>query len=154
MRGKHKKHSKKRDEILAVIRSTACHPSASWVYEQLRPDIPALSLWTVYRNINLFREEGELASLGVVQGEERFDGRVDPHPHFVCSRCGKIIDMPEIPTETLGSMGGLGKERGLKIEPRKTVFYGLCGDCQASEGSRDFRGSRASAASRASCDVL
>jgi Fur family peroxide stress response transcriptional regulator len=142
---KNRKHSRKRDEILAVIRSTASHPSARWVYERLRPAMPALSLGTVYRNISLFQEEGELVSLGVVQGEERFDGRVEPHPHFVCSRCGKIIDIPEIPNETLESIGDLGKEGGLKIEPRRTVFFGLCGDCQASSrASSQASGSRAS----------
>ena len=128
--GKSRKHSKKRDEILALIRSTATHPSARWVYERLKPLIPALSLGTVYRNISLFREEGELVSLGVVRWEERFDGRVEAHPHFVCSRCGKVIDIPEIPNETLGNIGAMGEERGFKIEAARTVFYGLCGDCR------------------------
>jgi Fur family peroxide stress response transcriptional regulator len=132
--GKSRKHSKKRDEILALIRSTATHPSARWVYERLKPLIPALSLGTVYRNISLFREEGELVSLGVVRGEERFDGRVEAHPHFVCSRCGKVIDIPEISNETLGNIGTLGEERGFKIEAARTVFYGLCGDCRRETG--------------------
>jgi Fur family peroxide stress response transcriptional regulator len=144
MRGSRKKHSKKRDEILALIRSTGAHPGARWVYEQLKPRIPALSLGTVYRNINLFREEAELVSLGVVKGEERFDGRVEPHPHFICSRCGKVIDMPGIPNETLESLGDLGKAQDLAIEPGRTVFYGLCGDCrretQAPAGNQDFPG--------------
>jgi Fur family peroxide stress response transcriptional regulator len=154
MTGKYKRHSRKRDEILALIRSTPSHPSARWVYERLKPAIPALSLGTVYRNITLFREEGELVSLGVVQGEERFDGRVEPHPHFICSRCGKVIDIPELPNETLGSIRNLGKEQGLTIEPGRTVFYGLCGDCrwespafrvnQDSTGNRDFAGSQTS----------
>jgi Fur family peroxide stress response transcriptional regulator len=132
--GKNRKHSKKRDEILTLIRSTASHPSARWVYERLKPGIPALSLGTVYRNISVFREEGKLISLGVVQGEERFDGRVEPHPHFVCSRCGKVIDIPGISNEILEDMGEIGEERGLMIEPARTVFYGLCGDCRREAG--------------------
>jgi Fur family peroxide stress response transcriptional regulator len=129
-----RKRSKKRDEILALIQSTASHPSARWVYERLKPGIPALSLGTVYRNISVFREEGKLVSLGVVQGEERFDGRVESHPHFVCSRCGKVIDIPEISNEILEGMGKIGEERGLEIEPARTVFYGLCGDCRQEAG--------------------
>jgi Fur family peroxide stress response transcriptional regulator len=128
--GKSRKHSKKRDEILAAIRSTASHPSARWVYERLKPSIPALSLGTVYRNINLFREAGELVSLGVVRGEERFDGRVEPHSHFVCSRCGRVVDIPEIPDKISEAVGEMGEERGLSIEPARTVFYGLCGECR------------------------
>jgi Fur family peroxide stress response transcriptional regulator len=137
--GKKKKRSRKRDEILKVIRSTGSHPSARWVYERLKPDFPRLSLGTVYRNIRGFQEEGELVSVGVVQGEERFDGRVQPHPHFICSRCGKIVDLDgDIAIEgdmdnTLGDATGAAAPElspGLYVDHRKTVFYGLCGDCQ------------------------
>jgi Fur family peroxide stress response transcriptional regulator len=130
-----RKHSKKRDEILNVIRSTTSHPSAQWVYEQLKPAFPRLSLGTVYRNIKTLREEGALASVGVVQGEERFDGRVRPHPHFICSRCGRVIDIGGDSNETLeGSPGEEPPEAeiqpGLYVDHRRTVFYGLCEDCR------------------------
>jgi Fur family peroxide stress response transcriptional regulator len=130
-----RKHSIKRDEILRVIRSTASHPSARWVYEQLKPAFPRLSLGTVYRNIKTFREEGELAFVGVVQGEERFDGRVQPHPHFICRRCGKIVDMGGDRNETLGDRAREGPpeaeiQSGVYVDHRRTVFYGLCGDCR------------------------
>ena len=63
-----RKYSRKREAILETIRSTKCHPTAQWVYEQLKPRIPDLSLGTVYRNISLFRQEGKLVSVGVVNG--------------------------------------------------------------------------------------
>jgi Fur family peroxide stress response transcriptional regulator len=130
-----RKHSRKRDEILNIIRSTASHPSARWVYEQLKPAYPRLSLGTVYRNIRTFQEEGELISVGVVQGEERFDGRVQPHPHFICARCGKIVDIAGSGNETLiepavPAIPETGVFNDLHVDPRKTVFYGLCGDCR------------------------
>jgi Fur family peroxide stress response transcriptional regulator len=123
MNGAERKHSKKRDAILKTIRSTASHPGAQWVYDQLKPSIPDLSLGTVYRNINLFLEEGSVISVGVVEGEERFDGRVSPHPHLVCCRCGSVADL-ECPEG--GPEPGAG---GFVIDYRKTVYYGLCGDC-------------------------
>jgi Fur family peroxide stress response transcriptional regulator len=129
MKGKARKHSKKRDEILAAIRSTSSHPSARWVYERLKPALPALSLGTVYRNISLLREEGELASLGVVQGEERFDGRVEPHPHFVCSRCGDVIDIKSFSNETFNGLKRIGAEEDLHIDPLRTLCCGICGGC-------------------------
>jgi Fur family peroxide stress response transcriptional regulator len=132
-RGGKKKHSRKRDGILDLIRSTDSHPSAAWVYERLKPLFPRLSLGTVYRNIRGFREEGELASVGVVRGEERFDGRVEPHPHFVCSRCGKIVDIDLDMEKTQGITGGALIAPDLLVDPRKTVFYGLCGDCRRAE---------------------
>ena len=45
------KKSRKRDAILACVCSTDTHPTAEWVYTQLKPDIPDLSLGTVYRNL-------------------------------------------------------------------------------------------------------
>ncbi|WP_010254516.1 Fur family transcriptional regulator [Treponema primitia] len=130
-----RKHSKKRDAILERIRSTTSHPGAQWVYDQLKSDIPGLSLATVYRNINLFRREGSVISVGVVDGEERFDGRVAPHPHFVCDCCGRVIDYdaPELPAEFSKIMENLKNlshtQDGFVIDYRKTVFSGLCAEC-------------------------
>ncbi|MDR1950380.1 MAG: transcriptional repressor [Spirochaetaceae bacterium] len=126
-----RKHSKKRDAILRAIQSTSSHPCAKWVYDRLKPSIPGLSLGTVYRNINLFREEGTVISVGVVDGEERFDGRVSPHPHGVCDRCGRVVDLPcpgpEAPDDRREGT------TGFVIDYRKTVFYGLCPDCARQE---------------------
>ncbi|MDR2185460.1 MAG: transcriptional repressor [Treponema sp.] len=124
-----RKHSKKRDAILETIRSTISHPGARWVYDRLKSRIPGLSLGTVYRNINIFREEGAVVSLGVVNGEERFDGTVAPHPHLVCEGCGRVLDLPgEVQA---GLTCALPFEiSGFTIDKRKTVFYGLCDECR------------------------
>jgi Fur family peroxide stress response transcriptional regulator len=130
-----RKHSKKRDAILRVVRSTDAHPGAQWVYDQLKSDIPGLSLATVYRNINLFRQEKAVVSVGVVNGEERFDGRVDPHPHFVCGCCGRVMDYdaPELTAEFSRVLENLKDlthtQEGFVIDYRKTVFNGLCPEC-------------------------
>jgi Fur family peroxide stress response transcriptional regulator len=130
-----RKHSKKRDAILAMVQSTGCHPGAQWIYDQLKSEIPGLSLATVYRNINLFRQEGAVASVGVVDGEERFDGRVEPHSHFVCGCCGKVFDYdaPELPvgfSKVLENLKDLAyTQEGFVIDYRKTVFNGLCPEC-------------------------
>jgi Fur family peroxide stress response transcriptional regulator len=126
-----KKHSKKRDAILEAIRSTTAHPGAQWVYNKLKPRIPDLALGTVYRNIAVFLRENSVVSLGVVRGEERFDGCVEPHPHCVCSRCGRVADLPCPDTETSKLIeGGLAKSmENFTIDYRKTVFYGLCAEC-------------------------
>jgi Fur family peroxide stress response transcriptional regulator len=127
-----RKHSKKRDAILELIRSTRSHPGAQWVYDRLKPRIPGLSLGTVYRNINVFREEGTVVSLGVVNGEERFDGTTAPHPHFVCEDCGRVVDLPgEVQAELAGALSL--EISGFTIDKRKTVFYGLCNECRTSQ---------------------
>ena len=82
------RYSPKRDAILQCLRSTTCHPSAEWVYSQLKPRIPDLSLATVYRNLARFRAEGAVQVIGCVDGEDRYDGNTAPHGHFVCRTCG------------------------------------------------------------------
>ena len=67
------KHSRQRDAIYACLCSTETHPTAEWIYEQLKPEFPALSLGTVYRNLAAFKRAGKIASVGVVDGQERFD---------------------------------------------------------------------------------
>ena len=91
----HTRYSSKRDAILQCLRSTTCHPSAEWVYAQLKPRIPNLSLATVYRNLARFRAEGAVQVIGCVDGEDRYDGNTAPHGHFVCRACGAVMKCPE-----------------------------------------------------------
>ncbi|MHB9292253.1 putative Fur family transcriptional regulator, ferric uptake regulator [Hollandina sp. SP2] len=141
-KGIERKHSKKREAILRMIRSTQSHPSARWVYEQLKPVIPGLSLGTVYRNINLFLEEGSVVSIGVVGGEERFDGFVTPHPHLICTCCGAVFDLagdfslvsfelpyPEVPERIPLQDNQEQGVPGFLINYQKTLFYGICSRC-------------------------
>ena len=71
--------SSKRNAIYNTILSTTTHPSARWIYEQLKHDYPDLSLGTVYRNISLFKNEGKVSVVCNVNGEERIDGNTSPH---------------------------------------------------------------------------
>lgn len=126
-----KKHSKKRDAILECLRSTTCHPSAEWVFTQLKPKIPDLSLATVYRNLALFLEEGIISSVGVVAGLERFDGTVEPHVHFICTDCGKILDLHKLSVPTdLGDQ--VRVETGGQVCSCVLNFHGRCHECLSS----------------------
>ena len=95
------RYSKKREAILAAIQGTSCHPSAEWIYQQLKPSHPDLSLGTVYRNLIFFQERGDIRSVGVIQGQERFDAVVTPHSHFVCEYCGAVIDLPHLTLDSV-----------------------------------------------------
>lgn len=102
-----RKRSKKRDAILSCLCSTDTHPSAEWIYHRLKPQIPDLSLATVYRNLALFQREGRIISVGVVQNLERFDANVHPHAHFICTQCGCVLDLPGLhPAPGAGAGGG------------------------------------------------
>lgn len=123
---KPRKHSKKRDAILACLRSTTSHPSADWIYARLKPEIPDLSLGTVYRNLNLFRDEGLIVSIGTVNGLERFDADVSPHMHFACRGCGAVLDAgaADVPE----ALRACAEEVG-RVEACRITFSGVCHSC-------------------------
>lgn len=127
-----KRYSKKREAILEVIRGTHLHPTADWVYQQLKPEYPDLSLGTVYRNLAAFREEGIITSMGVVNGQERFDAITSPHCHFVCTVCGRVEDLPglTLPEE----LGRTARETyGVQVERCRFTLEGVCRDCRQKE---------------------
>ena len=124
-----RKFSAKREAILETLKSTKTHPGVHWIFEELKKKIPDLSLATVYRNIKIFCQEGKALSLGSVNGEERFDGIPETHPHFICSNCGAVHDLPpKIAKNLLKKI--FYEEKSYFIDFPKTVFYGLCMDCQ------------------------
>ncbi len=123
-----KKHFRKRDAILSYLRSTHVHPSAEMVFTRLKPEIPDLSLGTVYRNLSMFRQQGTIASVGTVNGVERFDGNTLPHVHFICSDCSRVIDMPqlELPRQMMESAE---LEIGGAVVGCSLAFTGQCRQC-------------------------
>lgn len=124
-----KKHSKKRDAILGCLRSTTCHPSAEWVFSQLKPVIPDLSLATVYRNLARFLEDGTISSIGVIKGLERFDGTTEPHVHFICTGCGKILDLHDL-SVPVDLEDQVSTETGGEVNCAVLSFHGRCRECR------------------------
>ena len=120
-----KRFSKKREAIYAALCSTDAHPTAEWVYEKVKPQFPDLSLATVYRNIGEFRREGRIHSVGVVEDHERFDADTSPHAHFVCDKCGEVLDVQyEVPVPHL-----TGCAEGARVDREEITFRGLCKNC-------------------------
>ena len=124
------KHFRKRDAILSCVRETDTHPSAEWVFEHVRSEMHDISLATVYRNLALFKEQGLIASLGTVKGVERFDGNTDPHVHFICTGCGKVVDLMELTVpEELNNAAA--RASGGLVDSCQLSFTGICGECQS-----------------------
>lgn len=122
------KQFRKRNMILTCLRQSTAHPSAEELFAQLEQLNANISLATVYRNLSLFRDQGLIVSLGTVGGIERFDGRLDPHVHFACSRCGCVQDVPEmnLPERTAEQVN---QQLGCRVDSVKLMLTGVCSHC-------------------------
>ena len=123
-----KKHFRKRDAILTCLQQSKAHPSAETIFTQLKPQIPDLSMGTVYRNLSLFKQQGLAASIATVNGTERFDGNTAPHVHFLCTACDAVIDLEEMAVpETLSAAAQSCS--GGSVQSCSLSFTGLCREC-------------------------
>ena len=110
------KYSRQREAIKHYLASTKEHPTADTVYLHVKEDFPNISLGTVYRNLNLLTDIG-------------FDGNVIPHNHFLCTSCGRLLDL-ELDMKSIEEVNRLAGENfdGI-ITSSSTLFYGECSDC-------------------------
>ena len=120
-----KNYSRQREAVLNVLCSTTSHPTAAWIYEKVREEIPNISLGTVYRNLASLVESGEILSVAVGDGKEHFDGDKSFHLHLHCKCCGDIIDS-KVNDEKLK---GIANFDGFTPENSVCVVYGLCKNC-------------------------
>ncbi|WP_443662933.1 Fur family transcriptional regulator [Dysosmobacter sp.] len=120
-----RRYSRQRETIYQAVLASRAHPTAEMIHEQLRGELPQLSLGTVYRNLRLLVEEGRLQELG--GSTARFDGVTAPHTHLRCKRCGQVLDLESLPYDpALDRMAAAG---GAVIESHSLVFTGLCPEC-------------------------
>ena len=122
------KYSKQRECIKNFLAGRKDHPTADVIYLNLREQFPHISLGTVYRNLALLSELGEINKLTTGDGADHFDGDVSPHQHFICRQCGQIIDL-KVDSEAYIQKAVSGFKGD--IESCISYFYGVCEECLA-----------------------
>ncbi len=124
------KFSRQRESIKSYLSTTKEHPTADMVYMHIRNIYPNISLGTVYRNLNLLVDQGEIIKISHGSGSDRFDGNSMPHYHFICTKCSCVEDLeiPETVFNELNKTAGLGFDG--TIEGNSTFFYGTCKNCK------------------------
>jgi len=121
------KMTSQRQEILNYVKSVKCHPTAENVYTEVRKKLSRISLGTVYRNLEVLRKNGLILEINTAE-KTHFDGDLTEHHHFICNRCGKIMDlMVRLPQKFIGNVKGSYK--GLEIDNAVVNFNGLCEKC-------------------------
>jgi Fe2+ or Zn2+ uptake regulation protein len=113
--------------IADILQGTISHPTADWIYEQARKEMSDISLGTVYRNLKVLVDVGEVMELNYGSTFRRFDGNPVNHYHFVCEDCDSVydIDLPVLEdlNQKIAELGH-GQAGYHRLE-----FYGICQKC-------------------------
>ena len=119
--------TRQRQVILEVLRETNNHPSADELYQRVRTRLPRISLGTVYRNLEVLCELGEIQKLELSGALKRFDGTPQRHYHIRCLNCGRVDDAPIAPLNRLEDE--LYSATVFEIISHNLEFTGYCPDC-------------------------
>ena len=128
---KNTRMTKQRKAILNILKNSDIHPTADWIYDQVKEEIPNISLGTVYRNLNVLEEMGEIMVLDYGSSYSRYDGTANNHYHFKCESCKKIFDIDHEVIEDLNKR--VEKNTPFKVNTHRLEFYGICSKCQTKQ---------------------
>ena len=123
--------TRQRKVILEELRKLNTHPSADEIYEVVRHRLPRISLGTVYRNLEVLSELGEIQKLELSGLLKRFDWNTKKHYHIRCVRCSRVDDAPIAPLNQLDNE--LYGATVFEIIGHNLEFTGLCPECSRKE---------------------
>lgn len=123
-----KRMTKQRQAILNYLKSKKHHPTADEIYSHVRTEIPNVSLGTIYRNLNILVENGEIGECSLSSRHDFYDGNPEPHYHFRCLDCGDIFDLTADFAQDLEKWAA---DKGpFSITGHKIEFNGYCNCCR------------------------
>lgn len=116
------------DATLAALASSDRHPSAEQVFALVRRQIPAVSRGTVYRNLAKLVATRRARIVHVHDRSARYDARLDPHDHYLCTQCAMLLDVEHEP-----SRANVRQRRvhGHRVEARTLTYLGTCRSCES-----------------------
>jgi Fe2+ or Zn2+ uptake regulation protein len=121
------RETRQRRVVYETIKNTQTHPTADWIFEQVRTTLPKISLGTVYRNLSVLKDEGMVREIYGNDRRAHYDALTLPHAHFICSECGGIWDVHgEIDID----WRSLKELVGCEVTEKRIEFAGTCAACQ------------------------
>jgi len=116
-----------RQIILEVVKELHIHPTVEEIYSKIYKNHPTISKATIYRNLRLLAERGEIRQVALPDDVDRFDERTDQHYHFKCKVCGGLSD---VDVESLASIDETVRQKyGFQVDEHDVVFRGICKKC-------------------------
>src|SRR5437879_13364267 len=92
-RAARKRRTRQLEQVFTALQGDHTHPFAHEIYRRVHKKLPRISLATVYRNLHSLVEEGKIHTLLLDQQAARYDPETSEHDHFVCERCGRVLDL-------------------------------------------------------------
>lgn len=122
------KKTQQREAIINFLKTRKDHPTAEVIYQNVKKEHPNISLGTVYRNLSILAERGDILRLTYDGKFDHFDATTQPHCHFYCQTCHAVSDIDaDIPSAFLKKAKGnfQGHINGFSM-----FFYGICNKCE------------------------
>lgn len=113
--------------VLEAVHSLHTHPTSADVYEAVRERHPSISRATVYRNLAVLAERGDVLRVEVPNGADRYDFNTEPHHHVKCAECGLIDDVMLSCADNL--LDQVRDARGFQLASYQVIFEGVCPHC-------------------------
>ena len=125
--------TRQRQVILEELRKVSTHPGADEIYTMVRRRMPRISLGTVYRNLEVLSDLGEIRKIEMGGTLKRFDGKAEDHYHIRCMICQRVVDAPVKLMPNLEK--SLKGKTEFKILGHQLEFVGVCPQCQKRQQS-------------------
>ena len=85
--------TKQREIIYNVIMNSPEHLTAEEIFLAAREQMPSIAMGTVYRNLGIMVEQGDIGHVSVYGAPDRYDKSIMPHEHCICQVCGEVKDI-------------------------------------------------------------
>jgi Fur family peroxide stress response transcriptional regulator len=121
-------YSKQREKILEVLTENAVHPTAEGLLDFLEKSGANIGITTLYRNLNQLAQAGIIKKIDGLESSAHFDHNTFEHYHFICTKCGKVFDVPSDIAPDL--VKNTQETTGFDITSHDIVFHGICSECK------------------------
>ncbi len=123
------RNTTQRKIILDIMKDNYNHPTAEQIYEKARSIDGHISRGTVYRNLGVLCETGQILKISIPYGSDHYDSKVHEHYHFCCSKCSKMYDVPDTVKIDAENVAEQMSKDGFVVDSHNLIFTGLCPDC-------------------------
>ena len=115
--------------ILQVLEESNGHLDADALYDRVKTQDPNVSLATVYRTLAVLREIGLVEEHRLGQDHGHYEAaNKGPHHHFICLRCGKVI---EFDTSLVAQIEHqLCEHKDVRVTHTHLHISGYCAQCR------------------------